>query len=199
MKPCSEACEQNREPILEVLRVVLADRRRVLEVGSGTGQHAAWLPRFLPHLHWLPSDVPGNLPGIRAWVEEAALPNVEPPRALDVNQDDWGVTGVDAVFSANTVHIMHWPEVVRLFAGVGALLPAGGVLALYGPFSTGGRHTSASNASFDAWLRERDPGSGVRDRDDLDLLAGDAGLELVEDFAMPVNNRTLVWRKRATG
>jgi SAM-dependent methyltransferase len=195
VKPFSEACEENKHPILQVLQRVLAERRRVLEVGSGTGQHAAWLPRFLPHLVWLPSDRPEHLPGIRAWVEEAALANVEPPRALDVNQDDWGVRGVDAVFSANTVHIMHWPSVERFLAGVGRLLPAGGIFALYGPFSRGGRHTSESNARFDAWLRERDPGSGVRDLDDLEPLAAAAGLALVEDVAMPVNNRTLIWRR----
>ncbi len=194
-KPFSEACEENKDAILAVLREVFADRTRVLEVGSGTGQHAAYLPRFLPHLRWQPSDLAGNLPGVRLWLAEAGLPNVAEPRVLDVHQADWGPETYDGVFSANTAHILDWFGVSALFQGVGRVLEPGGVFALYGPFSYGGEHTSESNARFDAFLKSRDPGSGVRDLDDLRPVAASAGLALERDFAMPANNRTLVWRR----
>ena len=194
-KPFSEACEQNREPILAVLRRVFRRPGLVLEVGSGTGQHAAWLPQFLPHLTWQPTDVAGNLPGIRAWLAEAALPNVVEPLVLDVSHWPWPVTDADYVFSANTAHIMSWPVVESFFAGAGRVLRAGGDFCLYGPFSRDGRHTAESNARFDRWLRVRDPESGVRDVVDLDRLAATAGLRLRDDLAMPVNNRILHWRR----
>jgi cyclopropane fatty-acyl-phospholipid synthase-like methyltransferase len=197
MKPYAEACEQNKEPILALLREVLADARTVLEIGSGTGQHAVHFGRALPHLTWITSDLPAHHAGIRAWVEEAGLPNVLAPLALDVAQQPWPVPPVDAVFSANTAHIMAWPQVERLFAGVGRVLVPGGVFCLYGPFSYGGRHTAESNARFDRWLRLRDAASGVRDFEALDRLATAAGLALLHDQEMPVNNRTLVWRREA--
>jgi SAM-dependent methyltransferase len=186
MRPFSEACERNRAPILAVLKRVFADRRRVLEIGSGTGQHAAYFAPELPHLVWLASDVAENLPGIRAWGSN--------PIELDVGKP-WPEVDADAVFSANTCHIMSWPQVEGLFAGVGRLLPAGGVFALYGPFNYHGEHTSESNARFDAMLRARDPASGLRDLDDIQRLAQAAGLGLAEDNAMPANNRLLVFQK----
>src|SRR5512139_1298808 len=149
-KPYSEACERNREPILAVLERVFADRRRVLEVGSGTGQHAVAFAAAMPELVWQPSDVPAHLDGIRAWAEEAALANLRDPIALDVNVDPWPVAAFDAAFSANTAHIMSAPEVERLFARAAQALERGGVLALYGPFNYGGRYTSQSNERFDA-------------------------------------------------
>jgi SAM-dependent methyltransferase len=178
-----------------VLREVLAGATRVLEIGSGTGQHAVWFGRHLSDLSWVPTDLAGNLAGIRLWLAEAALPNVEPPIALDVNQPVWPVGPVDAAFSANTAHIMDWASVGAMFAGVGRVLPEGGVFALYGPFHYGGRATSPSNARFDAMLRSRDPSMGVRNFEDLDALARAAGLRVWRDYAMPVNNRTLVWLK----
>ncbi len=196
-KPYAESSEQNQGPILEVLRDALAGATRVLEIGSGTGQHAVHFGRHLPHLAWLPTDLAENLAGIRSWLDEAALANVEPPRVLDVRQPVWGVGDVDAVFSANTAHIMDWEGVRAMVAGVGRLLPAGGVFALYGPFHYGGEPTSPSNARFDAMLRARDPAMGVRNFEDLDALARRAGLALRRDYAMPVNNRTLVWHKVA--
>jgi SAM-dependent methyltransferase len=196
-RPYSESSEQNQGPILAVLREVLAGASRVLEVGSGTGQHAVHFGRHLPHLVWLPSDLPESLPGIRLWLAEAALPNVEPPVALDVNEPVWPIGPVDAVFSANTAHILDWASVGAMLAGVGRVLPDGGVFALYGPFHYGGQPTSASNARFDAWLREVDPAMGVRNFEDLDALARAAGLWLHRDYPMPVNNRTLVWVKAA--
>jgi cyclopropane fatty-acyl-phospholipid synthase-like methyltransferase len=194
-KPFAESCVQNREPIIAVLRDVFADRRRVLEIGSGTGQHAVYFAPELPHLVWQTADVTQHHAGIRAWLEEAALPNVLPPLALDVNQPDWPGERYDAVFSANTLHIMGWPEVEKFFAGVGAVLEPGGVLAVYGPFNYNGAFTSDSNARFDAWLKSRDPASGVRDFEAVDALAHAQGLALQQDVAMPSNNRTLVWRR----
>lgn len=191
MKPFSEACERNRAPILAVLKRVFKDRKRVLEIGSGTGQHAAYFAQELPHVVWQASDVAENLPGIREWV-------CEPPAIeLDVDKE-WPKVDADAVFSANTCHIMSWPQVERFFAGVGRVLPPSGLFALYGPFNYHGKHTSESNARFDAMLRARDPASGLRDFDDLARLAERAGLMLVEDNAMPANNRLLVWRSSTT-
>lgn len=194
-KPFAESCVQNREPILAVLREWFADRRRVLEVGSGTGQHAVYFAPELPHLVWQTADVPEHHTGIRTWLDDAALPNVLPPLMLDVSQTAWRSGRYDAVFSANTLHIMGWPEVAHFFAGVGAVLEAGGVLAVYGPFNYNGTFTSDSNARFDAWLKARDPASGVRDFEAVDALAHAQGLMLQQDIAMPANNRTLVWRR----
>ena len=194
-KPFAESCTQNREPILAVLREVFADRHRVLEIGSGTGQHAVYFAPELPHLVWQTADVPAHHAGIQLWLAEAGLPNVLPPVALDVKQSDWHGGRYDAVFSANTLHIMSWPEVERFFEGVGEVLEPGGVLAVYGPFNYHGRFTSESNARFDAWLKARDPASGVRDFEAVDALARAQGLVLQHDYAMPANNRTLVWRR----
>jgi len=187
MKPFSEACERNRAPILEVLRRVFAQRRRVLEIGSGTGQHAAYFAPALAHLVWQTSDVAEHLPGIREWVSHPA------PIELDVDKP-WPNVQADAVFSANTCHIMSWPQVERMFEGIGRLQPE--VLALYGPFNYDGRHTSESNARFDAMLRARDPLSGIRDFEKIEALASAAGLTLQEDNAMPANNRLLVFQQK---
>jgi hypothetical protein len=195
MKPFSEACERNQGPILEVLREAFADRKKVLEIGSGTGQHAVHFARHLPHLTWQPSDRAGNLPDIRQWLEEARLDNVLAPLQLDVNDDPWPETGADAVFSANTLHIMSWAEVQTVFARLGGSAPSHSVLAIYGPFSYAGRHTSESNARFDLILRAHDAQSGIRNVEDVDALARTQGFVLANDYAMPANNRTLVWRR----
>lgn len=194
-KPYSESCEQNRDPILAILRVVFADRTHVLEIGSGTGQHAVYFGASLPHLRWQTADVAQHHTGINAWLQEAALPNVVAPLALDVNDRSWHNGRYDAVFSANTLHIMSAPEVEKFFVGVGKVLAPGGVLAVYGPFNYGGRFTSDSNARFDQWLKSRDPASGVRDFERVDQLANQQRLTLVQDYAMPANNRMLVWIK----
>jgi cyclopropane fatty-acyl-phospholipid synthase-like methyltransferase len=194
-KPFSESCVQNRDPILTVLREWFADRSAVLEIGSGTGQHAVYFGAELPHLRWQTADVVQHHAGIRAWLNEAALPNVLPPLALDVSQTEWRDGRYDAIFSANTLHIMGWPEVKQFFAGVGAVLEPGGVLVVYGPFNYNGAFTSESNARFDAWLKARDPASGVRDFEAVDALARAQGLVLQQDVDMPANNRTLVWHR----
>lgn len=194
-KPYSESCDQNRGPILAILRDVFADRRLVLEIGSGTGQHAVYFGAALPHLRWQTADVQAHHPGIAAWLNEAALPNVLPPIELDANRTDWHAGRYDAVFSANTLHIMSPQEVARCFAGIEQVLEPGGVLAVYGPFNYRGRFTSESNARFDQWLKSRDPVSGIRDFEAVDALARQQGLTLQQDYAMPANNRTLVWKK----
>ncbi|MBV9189207.1 MAG: DUF938 domain-containing protein [Betaproteobacteria bacterium] len=194
MKRVSDACDRNREPILKILKRVFADRRAVLEIGSGTGQHAAYFAPELAQLSWQPSDVAENLPSVRAWREEAAAPKPLEPIELDVDRP-FPALKVDAVFTANTLHIVSWPQVERMFAGVGGLLPAAGVLAIYGAFKYDGKHTAPSNAEFDAWLRGRDPRSGQRDIEAVTALAKAHGLVLEEDNTMPANNRLLVFRK----
>lgn len=193
-KPFSPACERNREPILAVLRERFADRRHVLEIGSGTGQHAAHFGAALPHLVWQASDVAANLSGIRLWLDEAALPNTPEPLTLDVN-DALPGGSYDAVFSANTLHIMGWPEVHRLFAQLPTLMGPGALLTIYGPFNRDGRFSSASNAAFDAQLRAGDPQRGIRDIEAVGALATAAGLTLLEDRAMPANNRCITWQR----
>jgi cyclopropane fatty-acyl-phospholipid synthase-like methyltransferase len=195
-KPRAPACDRNRDPILEMLKVHFADRREVLEIGSGTGQHAVYFAEALPHLTWQPSDLAQQLPGIRLWIEEAGLPNLAAPLALDVN-GTWPSARFDAAFSANTLHIMSPQEVARFFGGLGRVLAENGVLAVYGPFNYGGRFTSESNAAFDGSLRAQSAAMGIRDFEAIDALARAIGLELVEDRAMPANNRTLVWRRGA--
>lgn len=195
MKPFSESSEENKQPILAVLQNYFSQVSEVLEIGSGTGQHAVFFAAQFPHLQWICSDRAENLPGIQLWLDEAQQANIQGPHPLDVNQPEWPVQQVAAVFSANTVHIMDWPSVEVMFGKIGQLLQAGGVFCLYGPFNYHGTFTSDSNARFDQWLKDRDPRSGIRDIDDLQRLAQNAGLELIQDHEMPVNNRTLVWRK----
>ena len=196
MKPYAESSERNKEPILAVLKEIFAERKHVLEIASGTGQHAVYFGRELPHLSWQPSELAQNLPGIRAWLDEAQLPNVLPPLALDVNDARWPVAPVDAIFNANTVHIISWPEVERLFAHIARVIAPRGCVCLYGPYNYDGKFTSESNARFDVWLKSRDPNSGVRDFEAVDRLAASQGLELLRDIAMPSNNRILVWEAK---
>jgi cyclopropane fatty-acyl-phospholipid synthase-like methyltransferase len=193
--PFSAACERNRQPILDVLRSELAGSATVLEIGSGTGQHAVFFAAALPGLVWQTSDRAENHDAIRAWIEAEGPANVRPPLELDVGASAWPDGPYDAVFSANTAHIMSWPDVCAMFAGVGRVLSAGGRFLLYGPFSFDGGHTSRSNVDFDAMLRQRDPASGIRDAKDLDVEAEKAGMRRSGDHAMPANNRILVWQK----
>lgn len=197
MKAFSEACERNKEPILRVLRHELRQPGEVLEIGSGTGQHGAFFASHLPHLCWRPSDLDVHHASIIAWSQERPLPNIVPPLTLNVDHLPWPVTAVDAVFTANTAHIIGWLGVVNLFTGAGQVLRGGGALCLYGPLNYNGAYTSESNARFDQWLRRRDPASGIRDFEALDELARDAGLALAADHPMPANNRLVVWRKGA--
>ena len=193
-KPHAPSCDRNRDPILAVLRKAFAGRRRVLEIGSGTGQHAVHFAAALPHLTWQATDRTENLAGIGLWLEEAGLPNTPPPLALDVN-GAWPAARYDAVFSANTLHIMGWPEVERMFASLPAVVDDDATLAIYGPFNLHGRPTSDSNAAFDASLRAKAPHQGLRDAEAVDALARAAGFTLAENREMPANNRCLVWRR----
>ena len=193
-KPHAPSTEKNREPILAVLREHFAGCPEVLEIGSGTGQHAIFFAAAMPHLMWQTSDCPENLPGIAAWLAEAALPNTPPPFALDV-VGDWPERRYDAIFSANTLHIMPWEAVVRLFARLPEVLAADARVAVYGPFNYGGSFTSESNAAFDRWLKEKAPHQGIRDFEKVNELAALAGLGLIEDRAMPSNNRCVTWQR----
>ena len=195
-KPFAPACERNREPILAVLREAFAPCSRVLEIGSGTGQHAVHFAAAMPWLDWQCSDRSEHLPGIRAWLDEAALANTPAPVALDV-AGDWPAVRYDAIFSANTLHIMGWPEVRQLFAHLPSVTSDDAMLAIYGPFNRDGRYTSDSNAAFDQALKLRDPRMGLRDAAAVDTLASAAGFALLEDRAMPANNRCRVWQRQA--
>ncbi len=194
-KPYADSCDRNRDPILEVIAPLLADKRAVLEVGSGTGQHAIYFATKMPHVVWYTSDRDENHEAIKLWLDEAKLENVHYPIELDVLRGEWPSIEVDAIFSANTAHIMHWQDVVAFVAGAGRLLTPGGLFILYGPFSFSGLHTSDSNVMFDMRLKQRDPFMGVRDFDDLDALAQKAGLKFQHDYALPANNRILFWQK----
>jgi cyclopropane fatty-acyl-phospholipid synthase-like methyltransferase len=191
-KPDAPSCLRNREPILGVLREHFADRRTVLEIGSGTGQHAIFFAAALRHLNWQTSEQRESLPGILAWLDEAALPNTPAPLELDV-MEAWPTQRYDAIFSANTLHIMSWTNVECMFARLPEVMTSDAVLAIYGPFNYAGRFTSESNATFDAWLKQSGAHRGIRDFEAVDALAGKAGLTLLEDRAMPSNNRCLVW------
>jgi trans-aconitate methyltransferase len=194
-KPFSPACERNREPILGVLGKAFADRRHVLEIGSGSGQHAVYFAAAMPNLIWQCSDRDQNLAGIRSWLDEAGLANTPTPITLDVAQADWPAIRVDAVFSANTLHIMSWPEVEQLFARLPSLMSEDAVLAIYGPFNIDGRASSASNADFDRSLRNRGAHMGIRDLAAVDALAASAGLRRIASHAMPANNLCVVWQR----
>ncbi|MBL3590987.1 MAG: DUF938 domain-containing protein [gamma proteobacterium endosymbiont of Lamellibrachia anaximandri] len=199
MKPYAESCDQNRDPILAVIEPLFTNSLNVLEIGSGTGQHAVFFARKMPHLTWHTSDQAPHHEGIQLWLDEAGLPNTRHPLLLNVDQPAWPSLQVDAVFSANTAHIMHWHEVEALFSGVAELLPENGLFALYGPFNYNGSYSSKSNASFDDWLKARDPESGIRDFEALETLAHKGGMVLLNDYEMPANNRILCWIKIETG
>ena len=195
MKPFAESCAQNQQPILNVLQKEFAEARHVLEIGSGTGQHAVFFARALPHLVWQTSDVAEYHPAIHAWIDDEGPNNVRTPLRLNVETDRWPDTTFDAVFSANTAHIMGWPEVEKMFAGIGQALEQGGRFCLYGPFNVDGKFTSESNARFEQWLKAQHPKSGIRDQAELDALAEAAGMVRRATHAMPANNTILVWEK----
>jgi SAM-dependent methyltransferase len=191
MLPSSQACERNKGPILEVLRIAFADRSTVLEIGSGTGQHAVHFAAHLTHLTWHPTEQLAYLADLSQRVKLEGARNLRPPTVLDVRQSVWPLRQVDAIFTANTLHIMSWPEVLAMYQGLGAILAAGGVMCVYGPFRYGGRYTSDSNRDFDRMLQERDPLSGLRDIEALTALAAQYGLRLRADHDLPANNRLL--------
>ena len=193
-KPTSPACERNREPILTVLREYFRDCSAVLEIGSGTGQHAVHFAASLPHLTWQTSDRTEYLRGITLWLDEAALNNTPPPLELDVSRN-WPAQRFDAIFSANTFHIMNWVEVEQFFTRLPDVMTDSARVVIYGPFNYAGQFTSQSNALFDAMLRTQAAHQGLRDSEAVISLADQIGLRLLKDRAMPANNRCLIWER----
>ncbi|HHL18217.1 MAG TPA: DUF938 domain-containing protein [Thiothrix sp.] len=199
MKPFSESCVQNRVPIIQIIKPLLMKCETVLEIGSGTGQHAVYFATEMPQLTWYTSDREQNHWGIQQWLDEAKLDNIKPPIALDVgDQQAWRdlEQSFDAIFSANTLHIMSASEVECFFAEVAAILKPQALLIVYGPFNYQGRYTSDSNARFDDWLKRQNPQSAIRDSEWLDELAKKVAMKRIQDYTMPANNRILVWQKQ---
>ena len=191
-KAFSPSCERNQQPILEQLVEHLKDSKRLLEIGSGTGQHAVYFAERLPHLTWYCSDAPDNHASINAWLAEANLANAVAPIAFHFGKNDWPALEVDAVFTANTTHIMPPSAAKLMMQTVAQQLPLGGVFCQYGPMNVNGEYTSEGNREFDLHLAQSGCG-GIRDIDELKEWG--AGLTLVDQIAMPANNFLLVWQR----
>jgi len=192
----SPACDRNREPILsELKRTLKSSSGILLEIGSGTGQHAGYFAPSFPEIIWQPSDLPENLNNIELWRREFNLGNIKPAIELNIAHTPWPITNIQTIFTANTLHIISWPLVESFFEGVNQTLDNGGLCLVYGPFNYEGKFTSTSNEQFDAWLKSRDPESGIRDFKAVNNLAICHGLTFVEDVPMPANNRMLIWQK----
>lgn len=199
MKQFAPACERNKDAILAVLRDALPATGTVLEIGSGSGLHAAYFAQHLPQLVWQPSDRAESLASIAAWAAEAEAPNLRAPVELDLFAPQWPLSQADAIVCINTIHIVAWRAVENLFATAGRALVPGGVLYVYGPYRYVDEPLAASNIEFDRWLQARDPQSGIRDFAAVNALAAAAGLALVGDVPMPANNRSIWWRKPMQG
>jgi len=194
-KSFSQACENNKKPILQIIKTIFLESTTVWEIGSGTGQHACYFAHHLPHLNWQPTDKKENLEGINCWIKESGLTNLHNCRALNVTDNQWPCQSIDALFTANTLHIMHWQEVECFFSGLANCLTEQSTICIYGPFNYNGQYTSDSNKQFDLWLKARDPQSGIRDFEAIETLAKSAKLIIKNDFSMPANNRLLVFQK----
>jgi len=197
LKAFSESCVQNQAVILEQLQRLCPNPASVLEIGSGTGQHAVYFSRHLPHLKWYTSDRPENHPAIIEWLEYAQLSNTHFPIDLDVKYTDWSDLAFDFIFSANTAHIMSRIEVENFIYGVGRQLQNNGFFILYGPFNYNGQYSADSNAQFDRWLKQANPESAIKDFEFLNSLAEQASLVFSEKIDMPANNQILRWKKKA--
>jgi len=195
MKPFAESCAQNQAEICRHLQTLLSESEHVLEIGSGTGQHAVYFAKQMPHLIWQTSDLLENHSGIKLWLDEAELDNTRYPIELNVSNNKWPKVTVDAIFSANAVHIMSWHSVIDFVVNASNIINTGGLFILYGPFNYNGSFTSQSNANFDQWLKAIDPNSGGRDFEALDNLAQENQLQLIQDIEMASNNRILCWQK----
>ncbi|MDX2370111.1 MAG: DUF938 domain-containing protein [Colwellia sp.] len=194
-KPFSQACENNKQPILDILSRAFAKQKHVLEIGSGTGQHAVYFAKNLPFLTWQTSDLSINHSGINQWITDFPTPNIRRPLSIDLARAQPLTENIDAMYSANTLHIISWTLVQKFFELVEKHLAQNGVLSIYGPFNYQGKYTSESNANFDLWLKARDKRSGIRGFEPVCQLATTAGLSLIEDVAMPANNRMLIFKK----
>ena len=197
IKPFSQSCENNKQAILHIIQTVFKPSTTVLEIGSGTGQHACYFAQHLPQLIWQTTDREENRQGLDSWINEANLSNLPNSLRLNVTDKTWPCQKIDALFTANTLHIMHWHEVEHLFTGLSRYAADNALICIYGPFNYNGKFTSPSNAQFDQWLKSRDPDSGIRDIESVIKLAEAAGLILQEDHTMPANNRLLVFKKNA--
>lgn len=196
-KPFAESSEQNKQDILAIIQPLFSKLKRVLEIASGTGQHAVYFSQTMPNLNWQPSDLDSALPGIQSWVNESGLANLNQPIALDVSSINWPQQTFDAIFSANSLHIMSQQHVKDLFSNVGRVLNKNGLITVYGPFNYHGQFTSQSNQHFDGWLKSRNSNSGIKEFEWCNDLAENAGFKLIKDYEMPQNNRILVWQKTA--
>jgi len=194
-KSFSQSCENNKQPILQVIQRVFQQSQTVWEIGSGTGQHACYFAKYLNHLTWQTTDREENLVGINCWIEEAGLSNLPKSLALNVNDEQWPCQSINAVFTANTLHIMHWHEVEHFFTGLKTYLSDNATVCIYGPFNYQGNFTSKSNEQFDQWLKAQDSARGIRDFEAIEKLANNIGLIIKNDFEMPANNRILVFQK----
>jgi len=194
-KPCAPSAERNREPLRAALKNVLTGSGLLLEIGSGTGQHAAYLAKEFPAYQWQPTDLPVKLNDIDAWANDSDANNILPALALDLSQPDWPVESADAIVCINTIHIVAWLFVQNLFNGVGRVLKPGGVMFVYGPYEYSDRPLEPSNVEFNEWLKLRDPNSGIRKFEEVNELARASGLALRADVEMPANNRSIWWIK----
>ncbi len=197
IKPFAESSEQNKQVILAIIQPLFSKLKRILEIASGTGQHAVYFSQAMPGLNWQPSDLKSALPGIQSWVNESSLENLNQPLALDVSSTNWPQQTFDAIFSANSLHIMSKQHVEDFFSNVSRVLDENGLITIYGPFNYHGQFTSESNQHFDGWLKSRNPDSGIKEFEWCNELAESAGFKLIEDHEMPQNNRILVWQKTA--
>ena len=195
--PFAEACERNKDPIRDALRSRLPERGRVLEIGSGTGQHVVHFAPLARCLSWQPSERREQLDGLNARIRREGGANVLPAIELDVF-GPWPDRVYEAAYSANTANILSWPGVCALFAGVGPRLQAGASFFLYGPFNVDGEFTAVGNEIFDRQLRERDPAMGLRDTGDLERLGSEHQMDLTERISLPANNQLLVFRRRCS-
>ena len=196
-KPFSQASENNKAPILKILKAAFENTKTVLEIGSGTGQHAVYFASNLPHLKWQPTDREIEFSGITLWLDESGLTNIYEPLVLDVNNLPWKVGDFDGVFTANTLHIMSKVDIENMFLGIGQVLSDDGTLCIYGPFNYSGEYTSESNERFDGWLYKQNPESAIRDFEWVNSLAENIGLTLIHDHTMPANNRLLEWIRQS--
>ena len=194
-KPFSQSCENNKQPILQVIQSVFNKPATVWEIGSGTGQHACYFAQNLPHITWQTTDREENRQGLDKWIEEANLINLPKSLKLNVTDKTWSCQQIEALFTANTLHIMNWQAVENLFSRLENYLSGKAAVCIYGPFNYNGQYTSSSNEEFNQWLKMRDPESGIRDFEAIERLAKTAGLMLKNDHQMPANNRLLIFQK----
>lgn len=194
-KPFAESCAQNQKVILDVLKTLLTDAGTVLEIGSGTGQHAVFFTEHMSHLYWQPSDLADQHAGMQMWLNEVEHQRIKSPLEIDVDNGPWPVENIDYVYTANTTHIISSSQAENMLKHVADCLKPGGLFLQYGPFNYNGNYTSESNARFDVWLKQRDPNSCIKHFETLQEQANENGMSLFNDIEMPANNRILVWRK----